>query len=106
MAAASKPQGQHSAPSSRKVVEFFVKAYCDVGDIVFDPFMGSGTTLAAAHLLGRIGYGCEISAGYCDVILQRLIALHAGPVVLEATGQTFEEVAAERNPPAAAESAA
>ena len=34
-----------------------------------DPFTGSGTTMAAAHVLDRVGYGCEISPAYCDVIL-------------------------------------
>jgi DNA modification methylase len=77
-------------------VEFFVKAFSDAGDIVFDCFMGSGSSMAAAHVLDRIGYGCEISPAYCDVIVRRMINLGAGPVVLEATGQTFDEVAAAR----------
>jgi site-specific DNA-methyltransferase (adenine-specific) len=89
-------QGDHSAPFPRALVEFFLKAFSDAGDVVFDPFMGSGTTMAAAHVLRRTGYGCEISPGYCDVVVRRLAALGAGPVRLEATGQTFEEVAAAR----------
>jgi len=40
-------------------------------DIVFDPFLGSGTTLIAAEQLGRKCYGMEISPAYCDVIIQR-----------------------------------
>ncbi|NJO02042.1 MAG: site-specific DNA-methyltransferase, partial [Bacteroidia bacterium] len=51
--------------------QFFVKAFSDARDVVFDPFMGSGTTMAAAALLDRTGYGCEISPAYCDVIVQR-----------------------------------
>ena len=89
-------QGSHSAPFPRALVEFFVKAFSDAGDIVFDCFMGSGSSMAAAHVLDRIGYGCEISPAYCDVIVRRMINLGAGPVVLEATGQTFDEVAAAR----------
>jgi site-specific DNA-methyltransferase (adenine-specific) len=96
-------QGSHSAPFPRLLVEFFVKAFSDPGDIIFDSFMGSGTTMAAAHVLGRNGYGCEISPGFCDVILQRLINLGAGPARLESTGQTFDEVAAERAAPAPVE---
>ncbi len=38
---------------------------------VFDPFLGSGTTLIAAHRLGRVCYGCEIEPKYADVILRR-----------------------------------
>ena len=77
-------------------MEFFVKAFSDVGDVIFDCFMGSGTSMAAAHVLGRSGYGCEISPAYCDVIVRRMINLGAGSVVLESTGQSFDEVAIER----------
>ena len=45
-------QGSHSAPFPRALVEFFLKAFSDPGDVVFDPFMGSGTTMAAAHVMG------------------------------------------------------
>lgn len=38
---------------------------------VYDPFLGSGTTLIAAHRLGRVCYGCEIEPRYADVILKR-----------------------------------
>ena len=68
-------QGSHSAPFPRTLVEFFVLAFSDPGDVVFDPFMGSGTTMAAADVLGRAGYGTELSPAYCDVILRRLISL-------------------------------
>jgi DNA modification methylase len=68
-------QGSHSAPFPRALVEFFVLAFSDPGDVVFDPFMGSGTTMAAADVLGRAGYGTELSPAYCDVILRRLINL-------------------------------
>src|SRR5262249_43869843 len=37
------------------------------GDVVYDPFLGSGTTLIAAHRLGRVCYGCEIEPRYADV---------------------------------------
>jgi len=41
------------------------------GEIVYDPFLGSGTTLIAAEQLGRKCYGMEISPQYCDVIVKR-----------------------------------
>lgn len=64
-------QGSHSAPFPRAIPEFFIKAFSDAGDVVFDPFSGSGTTLVSAGLLGRAGFGAEISPAYCDVILRR-----------------------------------
>jgi len=39
--------------------------------LVYEPFLGSGTTLIAAEQLGRTCYGMEISPAYCDVIVQR-----------------------------------
>ena len=47
-------QGSHSAPFPAGLVEFFLKAFTDPGDVVFDPFMGSGTTMAAAEVLERV----------------------------------------------------
>ena len=53
----------HSAAFPVGLREFFIKAYSDQGDTVYDPFMGSGSTLIAAEKNGRIGYGTEISPG-------------------------------------------
>ena len=38
---------------------------------VFDPFLGSGTSIIAAEMLGRRGYGLEIEPRYCQVIIDR-----------------------------------
>lgn len=89
-------QGSHSAPFPRALVEFFVLAFSDEADLVFDPFMGSGTTMAAAELLDRVGYGCEISPGYCDVILRRMMNLGSDSPVLDGASQSFTEVAVAR----------
>jgi DNA modification methylase len=92
-------QGSHSAPFPRALVEFFVKAFSDAGDIVYDPFLGSGSTMAAAHVLGRNGHGCEISPAYCDVILGRMKELTGEEPVLADTGQSLSEVALDRGVP-------
>jgi DNA modification methylase len=89
-------QGSHSAPFPRALAEFFIKAFSDDGDAVFDPFLGSGTTMAAAHVLGRIGYGCEISPAYCDVILRRVANLAGQEPVLAETGEQMAVVAGVR----------
>tara|TARA_Y100001963_G_scaffold35144_1_gene48996 strand:- start:677 stop:1069 length:393 start_codon:yes stop_codon:yes gene_type:complete len=63
--------GNHAAAFPTGLPSFFIKAYSDPGDIIFDPFMGSGTTMIAAANEKRIAMGCEISPAYCDTIRQR-----------------------------------
>jgi DNA modification methylase len=65
-------------------------------DVVYDPFLGSGTTLAAAEVTGRICYGIEIDPRYVDVICQRWMALTKKQATLDGDGRTFAEVQAER----------
>lgn len=67
------------------------------GDLVVDPFLGSGTTLLAAERVGRRGYGMEIDPIYVDAAIRRWQHVTRRDAVLAATGQTFEEVAAERS---------
>lgn len=54
---------------------------------VYDPFLGSGTTLIAAEQLGRKCYGMEISPRYCDVIVKRWENLTGRQAVLEEVAQ-------------------
>ena len=93
-------QGAHSAPFPRALPEFFIKAFSDAGDVIFDPFLGSGTTMVAAALLERLGFGLEISPAYCDVIVHRMLNALDGAAVLADGGQSFAEVAAQRGVPA------
>lgn len=50
-----------------------IKLFSYVGDVVLDPFLGSGITLIASYLLGRIGIGVEIDKHYCEIAKNRLI---------------------------------
>ena len=95
-------QGSHSAPFPRALVEFFIKAFTDPGDVVFDPFLGSGTTMAAALALGRSCFGCEISPAYTDVIVRRAEKLSTDRFHLAGDGRTFDQVAEQRLAMAAA----
>ena len=49
-----------------------IEIYTNEGDIVLDPFLGSGTTARACKDLGRKCIGIEISKEYCDIAVQRL----------------------------------
>ena len=53
-------------------------------DVVYDPFLGSGTTIVAAEQLGRACVGLEIEPGYCDVIVARWEALTGQQATREA----------------------
>lgn len=61
----------HAAAFPVKLPAFFIKAYSDKGDLIYDPFLGSGSTLIAAQNEERVCYGMEISPAYCDVIVKR-----------------------------------
>jgi len=61
----------HPAAFPVGLAEFFIKSYTNNNDVVFDPFMGSGSTLIAAEKNGRCAYGTEISPIYCDLIVKR-----------------------------------
>jgi len=89
-------EGSHSAPFPRALVEFFIKAFSDPGDVVFDPFCGSGTTIAAAFGLGRSGFGCELSPAYTDVIVRRIQSLSSQNFHLDGDGRSFDEIKLDR----------
>ena len=66
------------------------------GELVYDPFLGSGTTLAAAELTERVCYGMELDPKYVDVVVARWQQLTGKKATLEGDGRTFEEIAQER----------
>lgn len=66
------------------------------GELVYEPFLGSGTTLAAAELTERFCVGIELDPKYVDVIVQRWQTLSGKKATLEGDGRTFEEIAEER----------
>jgi DNA modification methylase len=80
----------HAATFPVGLPAFFIKAYSDPGDAIFDPFLGSGSTLVAAQLDGRAGYGCEISPGYVDVACRRLQKASGVVPVLATTGESHD----------------
>ena len=82
-----------------KPVALIADAIRDVtkqGDIVLDPFCGSGTILIAAEKTGRRARAVEIDPHYCDVAVRRWEAFTGKQAVLAATGETFEEAAGRR----------
>lgn len=68
------------------------------GDVVLDPFLGSGTTVLAAERTRRRGYGIELDPLYVDTAIARWQAM-TGKVARLATGETFSEVQTARRAP-------
>jgi DNA modification methylase len=69
-----------------KPIELFARAIKNStlpDEIVYDPFLGSGTTLIAAEQLGRVCFGMEIDPGYTAVVLERASGLGLEPKLIE-----------------------
>jgi DNA modification methylase len=82
-----------------KPVPMIIDAIKDVsrrGEIVLDPFGGSGSTLIAAEKAKRQACLIEYEPTYCEVTIQRFETLTKREAILEATGETFSEVKARR----------
>ena len=76
--------GNHFHPSEKAVetVKPIIEAFTKAGELVLDPFAGSGSTLVAAALTGRQYIGIELEQKYCDLARRRLsgVQRHLAPV--------------------------
>lgn len=66
------------------------------GDLVYEPFAGSGTTLIAAESTGRVCLALEIDPRYCDVIVERWRRFTGKSAILDGIGRSFDELKGER----------
>lgn len=62
----------NEAPYPEWLAEFFIRSFCPPGGIVFDPFLGSGTTLAVAKRTGRDGVGIDLRLDQVELSLARI----------------------------------
>lgn len=62
----------HPAPFSEQLASDHIKSWSNEGDLIYDPFAGSGTTAKMARLLNRNWIASEISKEYCEIHKQRL----------------------------------
>lgn len=89
----------HPAVFPLGLPKFVMESYAKPGEIVFEPFSGSGTTILAGEACGRKVRASELAPEYVDVAVIRWIKNHPDIVpVLEATGQDWDEVEVEREP--------
>ena len=70
-----KERTGHPCQMPESVLERIIRVSSNPGDLVLDPFAGSGTTLATAKRLGRRYLGVELSAEYAEAVRRRLASL-------------------------------
>lgn len=86
----------HATVKPTALVADFLLDCSNRGDLVVDPFLGSGTTLLAAHRTRRRGAGIEIDPLYVDTAIRRLTTASGLTATLAGDGRTFDEIAAAR----------
>jgi hypothetical protein len=64
---------ENEAPYPEQIPDFFIRSFSPENDWIFDPFMGSGTTLAVTHKLNRCGIGFDIRESQIDLTRRRLL---------------------------------
>jgi len=99
---ANKDQDAETVHGTQKPVECMRRPLLNnssPGQAVYEPFMGSGTTLIAAETTGRVCYGIELNPAYVDVAVERWQAFTGQAAVLEGDGRAFADINAERDCP-------
>ena len=96
---ANKDQDAATVHGTQKPVECMRRPILNnssPGQAVYEPFMGSGTTLIAAETTGRMCYGVELNPVYVDVAIERWQAFTGAEAVLSETGETFAALKSQR----------
>lgn len=92
-AGAIKEEDGHTNHSTQKPVECMRRPMInnsEPGDAVYDPFLGSGTTMIAAETSGRVCYGIELNPTYVDIIVSRWQTMTGKKAVHAITGEPFD----------------
>ena len=72
------------------LIERAIENHTGRGDLILDPFGGSGSTLIAAHQTGRVARLVELDPRYCDVICRRYQQATGDKPIAEATGRPHD----------------
>lgn len=96
----------HATPKPVDMMIRAIKSSARPGDLVVEPFGGSGSTLIGAEVCGRVCFTMEMQPHYVDVIVRRWQKMTGKKAVLERTGHAFDDLAAANDNQSAAASAA
>jgi DNA modification methylase len=83
----------HPTMKPVELVEYCISNNSNRGDLVLDPFCGSGSTIIACEKTNRVCRALELSPQYCDVIVKRWQDFTGKKATLESNGKTFDEAA-------------
>ncbi len=84
-----------------ELIERLLRLYTVAGDLVFEPYCGSGTTLIGCETLGRTCLAIELNPAYVDLTVRRWCEFTKKPALLESTGKSFDQVMKLRSKAAA-----
>jgi len=93
-----KPRKSETGHSTQKPVECMkrpIENNSSPGQAVYDPFLGSGTTIIAAEMTGRACHGLELSPAYCDVIVKRWQDFTGEQATTEGSGSIMQSIKAD-----------
>ena len=96
---ANKDQDADTVHGTQKPVECMRRPILNnssPGQAVYEPFMGSGTTLIAAETTGRVCFGVELNPAYIDVAVERWQQFTGQAAVLDGDGRDFDEIKSGR----------
>jgi site-specific DNA-methyltransferase (adenine-specific) len=89
----NKETGYHGTQKPVALYEYLIRTYTNPGDLVLDPFSGSGTTALAARNTGRRYIAGDLDAGYCEIARRRLAEPYTVPM-FDATPETKTDTSA------------
>ena len=96
-----KPQKSETGHSTQKPIECMarpIRNNSSLGQAIYEPFAGSGTTLIAAEMEGRVCHAIEIEPKYCDVIIQRFQNTFSQDAIRESDGAKYKHIAFAKAP--------
>jgi DNA modification methylase len=86
----------HATPKNKEMIADAILDVTKRGDVVFDPFLGSGSTLIAADKVGRVCHGGDLDPLFVDVAIRRWQAWSSKQAVHLQSGRSFDDIEAER----------
>jgi len=86
----SKDEKVHHTQKPIELCSQFIELSSNINELLYEPFMGSGSTMVASHQLKRKCYGMELDPKYCDVIVKRMLKLDP-TLVIKRNGEVTKE---------------